>query len=39
VFREIEKSSGRVFSFAGDGLMAEFPSAIEALVRAAYRGR
>lgn len=31
VFREIEKSSGRVFSFAGDGLMAEFPSAIEAL--------
>jgi len=31
VFREIEKSRGRVFTFAGDGLMAEFPSAIEAL--------
>ncbi len=31
VFREIEKSHGRVFSFAGDGLMAEFPSAVEAL--------
>jgi len=31
VFREIEKSHGRVFTFAGDGLMAEFPSAIEAL--------
>ena len=29
--REIEKSHGRVFTFAGDGLMAEFPSAIEAL--------
>ena len=29
--REIEKSYGRVFSFAGDGLMAEFPSAVEAL--------
>src|SRR6266581_9007298 len=29
--REIEKSHGRVFSFAGDGLMAEFPSAVEAL--------
>jgi adenylate cyclase len=28
---EIEKSHGRVFSFAGDGLMAEFPSAVEAL--------
>jgi adenylate cyclase len=31
VFREIEKSHGRVFTFAGDGVMAEFPSAIEAL--------
>jgi adenylate cyclase len=31
VFREIEKSHGRVFAFAGDGLMAEFPSAVEAL--------
>ena len=31
VCRDIEKSRGRVFSFAGDGLMAEFPSAIEAL--------
>jgi class 3 adenylate cyclase/TolB-like protein len=29
--REIEKSSGSIFSFAGDGLMAEFPSAVEAL--------
>jgi adenylate cyclase len=29
--REIERSYGRVFSFAGDGLMAEFPSAVEAL--------
>lgn len=31
VCREIEKSHGRVFTFAGDGVMAEFPSAIEAL--------
>jgi TolB-like protein/class 3 adenylate cyclase len=31
VLREIEKSHGRVFTLAGDGLMAEFPSAIEAL--------
>ena len=31
VRREVEKSHGRVFSFAGDGLMAEFPSAVEAL--------
>jgi adenylate cyclase len=31
VIREIEKSHGRVFSFGGDGLMAEFPSAVEAL--------
>src|SRR6516225_5287241 len=29
--REVEKSHGRVFSFAGDGLLAEFPSAVEAL--------
>jgi adenylate cyclase len=29
--REIERSHGRIFSFAGDGLMAEFPSAVEAL--------
>ena len=29
--REIERSHGRVFSFAGDGLMAEFPRAVEAL--------
>jgi adenylate cyclase len=28
---EVEKSHGRVFSFTGDGLMAEFPSAVEAL--------
>ena len=28
---EIETSYGSVFSFAGDGLMAEFPSAVEAL--------
>lgn len=31
VSREIERSHGRAFSFAGDGLMAEFPSAVEAL--------
>jgi TolB-like protein/Tfp pilus assembly protein PilF len=31
VIREIEKSHGRVFTVAGDGLMAEFPSAVEAL--------
>ena len=29
--REIEKRHGRVFSVAGDGVMAEFPSAVEAL--------
>lgn len=29
--REIQKSHGRVFSHSGDGLMAEFPSAVEAL--------
>lgn len=31
IHREIEKSHGRVFTLAGDGVMAEFPSAIEAL--------
>ena len=31
VFREIEKYRGRVFTFAGDGIMAEFPSAVEAV--------
>src|SRR6266404_9148315 len=31
VFHQIEKAHGRVFTFAGDGLMAEFPSAVEAL--------
>jgi adenylate cyclase len=31
ISREIEKSHGRVFFSAGDGLMAEFPSAVEAL--------
>lgn len=31
IIKEIEKSRGRVFSFSGDGLMAEFPSAVEAL--------
>jgi adenylate cyclase len=29
--RKIEKSNGHVLSTAGDGLMAEFPSAVEAL--------
>jgi len=29
--REIERAHGRVFGFAGDGLMAEFPSAVEAM--------
>jgi adenylate cyclase len=29
--RQVEKSHGRVFSVAGDGMMAEFPSAVEAL--------
>lgn len=32
VFKEIEKSRGRVFTFAGDGIMAEFPSAVKALI-------
>ena len=31
VIKEIKRSKGRVFSFAGDGLMAELPSAVEAL--------
>lgn len=31
MIRDIEKSHGRVFSFGGDGLMAEFPSAVEAV--------
>jgi adenylate cyclase len=31
VVKDIEKAKGRVFSFAGDGLMAEFPSSVEAL--------
>ena len=31
VFPQIQKSRGRVFTLAGDGLMAEFPSAVEAL--------
>ena len=31
LMREIQRSHGRVFSHAGDGLMAEFPSAVEAL--------
>ena len=29
--REIQKAQGHIFSDAGDGLMAEFPSAVEAL--------
>ena len=31
VFREIERAHGRTFGVAGDGVMAEFPSAVEAL--------
>jgi len=31
VIRHIRKSNGRVFSFSGDGLMAEFPSAVLAV--------
>ena len=31
LMREIQRSHGRVISHAGDGLMAEFPSAVEAL--------
>ncbi len=36
VVRHIKKVQGRLFSFAGDGLMAEFPSAVSA-VRCALR--
>jgi adenylate cyclase len=36
VMREIDRAAGRVFTFAGDGLIAEFPSAVEA-VRCALR--
>ncbi len=28
---DVERSRGRIFAFAGDGLVAEFPSAVEAL--------
>jgi len=31
VQREIERAGGRAFGIAGDGVMAEFPSAVEAL--------
>lgn len=31
VGRSVERFSGRIFSFAGDGLLAEFPSASEAM--------
>ena len=31
LIRQVEKSRGHVFSVAGDGVMAEFPSAVEAL--------
>jgi adenylate cyclase len=31
VMKEIERSQGRIFTFAGDGLVAEFPSAVAAL--------
>ena len=31
VTKDIERAMGRIFSFAGDGLMAEFPSSVEAL--------
>ncbi len=34
--QQIERSSGRIFNVAGDGLIAEFPSAVEA-VRCALR--
>jgi adenylate cyclase len=36
VMKEIDRAKGRVFTFAGDGLIAEFPSAVEA-VRCALR--
>jgi len=31
IAKDIERAKGRIFSFAGDGLMAEFPSAVEAV--------
>ena len=31
LLREVRRSHGRVISHAGDGLMAEFPSAVEAM--------
>jgi adenylate cyclase len=31
ICREAEKSHGRIFTYAGDSLMVEFPSAVEAL--------
>ena len=36
VMKEIDRARGRVFTFAGDGLVVEFPSAVEA-VRCALR--
>jgi adenylate cyclase len=36
VMKDIERGKGRVFTFAGDGLMAEFTSSVEA-VRCALR--
>jgi TolB-like protein/class 3 adenylate cyclase len=38
IAKDIARAKGRIFSFAGDGLMAEFPSAVEA-VRCALRMR
>ena len=38
IAKDIERAKGRIFSFAGDGLMAEFPSAVEA-VKCALRIR
>ncbi|MFL5281056.1 MAG: adenylate/guanylate cyclase domain-containing protein [Rhodopila sp.] len=31
IYKEVERSHGTVFSFGGDGLMAEIPSAVEAM--------
>jgi TolB-like protein/class 3 adenylate cyclase len=31
IAKDIERAKGRIFSFAGEGLMAEFPSAVEAV--------
>jgi len=31
IVKDIERAKGRIFSFAGDGLMAEFPSAVQAV--------